>query len=313
MVATDASGGHIVNRPDRLLLLVLLICFAGPTRSSADEGEGGLTWDTESDVRIDIENISGRIEIKGWDRDEVRLELDEDRARSLDIDGKRQRIKIRSSGLRRGRLGWGAPGEGVDIDLYVPTQSRIKAMAVNGDIRSEGVDGTLDFHAANGQIEVRGSPREVRLETLNSSIKVEGDARQVDARTLNGSIELRGVGGEVTVSTMSGSIKVEGDALDRVDLKTLSGSIELVGRLAERARARLKTFSGSIKVEIPSETSARFDVESFSGSIQNEFKTTTTREQDWRGGQRLEFTADDGDGRVSIESFSGAVEIKARD
>jgi hypothetical protein len=318
MVAPDAAGGIIVTRVRLLLFSVslaaaILLGLGASGTAIAEDEEQGLIWKTDPDVRVQIEIISGRIEIEGWDRNEVRVQVDGDETRRLDIEAGRKQVSIRSRGLGRRGFPWAGSDREVDVSVFVPVGSRIKARTMNGPIRAEGVGGVLNFNSANGDIEVKGSPSEARLETINASIELEGPASRVDARTVNGSIKLKGVSSEVSASTISGSIEVEADTLERADLKTLSGSIELATRLADRARANIKSFSGSIRLELPRDTSARFDIQSFSGGIRNELTTSSSSSGPRGGGQHLEFSTDEGDGRVKIESFSGGVEIHADD
>jgi hypothetical protein len=303
--------------PFRILPFVVLalglgfvgVSSAEDERDDTDESDG-QTWAVESDVLVQIELISGDIEIEAWDRNEVRIRVDGDDA--LEVNPRRKRISIRNPGRRRRGFDWFGGGGDVDVSISVPVRSRIEAKTTNGTIRTQGVVGTLDLNSANGDIEARGGAEEARLETINASIDFEGHESRVDARTVNGSIELTGVAGELFASTISGSIRVEAGTLERVEMKTLSGSIELEGRLARRARANIKSFSGSVRLELPKDTSARFDIQSFSGGIRNELPTTDKR-SDGSGDQHLEFSTADGDARVKIESFSGGVEIRESD
>jgi DUF4097 and DUF4098 domain-containing protein YvlB len=301
-----------MNPVHPMLLAGLLLGLSTADTAVAEEEAGDLLWPTDSDVRIEIEVVSGSIEIEGWDRDEVRVRVEGGRTEALDIKATRKRVVIRSPNFHRKSF-FGIGGDlDVDISVSVPARSRIEAKSTNGAIRAEGVSGNLDINAANGDIDVRGSPSEARLETINASIDFEGRESRVEARTINGSIELAGVAQEVSASTISGSIRVEASTLERVELKTLSGSIELATRLAANARAHLKSFSGSIELELPSDTSARFDVQCFSGGIRNDLATTRTSASR-TDARHLEFTTAEGDGRVRIESFSGGVEIRSAD
>jgi DUF4097 and DUF4098 domain-containing protein YvlB len=267
----------------------------------------------DSDVRVDIEIISGRIEIEGWSKDEVRIRTRGKGVDALDIDSDADWVSIR--GTRAG-VGWlPFPISGVDVDLRidVPKGSHIRAKTINGPIRVRDIEGRLSLHAANGKIDVKGEPIEAHLETVNASIDFKGKDSRVDARTVNGRIDLRGVKGEVVASTMNGSIRVRGDVVDRVDLRTLAGSIDLEVELAPGARAHAKSYNGSITFTLPEDTSARFDVQSFSGSIRNELGAGGSSSSRGRPGQRVDFEAGDGDGLVTIDTFSGSVRIRTRD
>jgi formylmethanofuran dehydrogenase subunit C len=271
------------------------------------------SFEVKPDVRVEIELLSGEIELRAIDANELRVRAD----RELEIDaatsGRRVSIRAPSSVWRP----W-AGGASVDLEVELPRNSRITARTGNGKIEAEGVAGELVLHSANGEIEVEGAPPEAYLETMNAAIKFEGERSEVVARTLNGEIELQGVTGAVEASTLSGRIKVEGDAIERAELRTMSGEIELDSSLAEGARVEAKTYSGQVRLRLPDDASARFDVQSFSGGIESDFSSQRFDVEDdpggWRHGpgRRRSFVIGEGDARISIESFSGGVKIEQR-
>jgi DUF4097 and DUF4098 domain-containing protein YvlB len=268
-------------------------------------------FEVEPDVRVDIEILSGKIELKAIDASEVRV-----RAKGgIEVDGSRRRVSLRAPSM-----GWLPWGRGMDVDLQVevPRKSRTTARIINGGIKAEGMEGELVLHAANGAIEVKGAPRQAYLETMNAAIKFEGEHSEVVAKTLNGEIELKGVSGEVEAGTVSGRIRVEGDEIERAELRTMTGEIELDSSLAKGARVEAKTYSGAVRLRLPEDTSARFDVHSFSGGVHSEFGSPLTDDEGgygpWHHGprHRRSFVVGDGDARISIESFSGGVRIEER-
>jgi hypothetical protein len=266
-------------------------------------------FEVAPDVRVDIEILSGKIELKAIDASQVRV-----RAKGgIEVDGSRRRVSLRAPSM--GWLPWGR-GMDVDLEVEVPRESRITARIINGGIKAEGMEGELFLHAANGAIEVKGAPQEAHLETMNAAIKFEGDRSEVVAKTLNGEIELKGVSGEVEASTVSGRIRVEGDEIERAELRTMTGEIELDSSLAKGARVEAKTYSGAVRLRLPENTSARFDVQSFSGGVHSEFASPLSDDDSgygpWHPGarHRRSFVVGDGDARISIESFSGGVKIE---
>ncbi|MCP4037494.1 MAG: DUF4097 domain-containing protein [bacterium] len=300
-------------------LALVVLAWASVSWAVGGDGDGdGEAPDSvriavDAETRLEIELMSGSIEIRGWDEPAIRVRARGADVSGLDIESKAGRVTVR--GTRPG-IGWlriPILGPGVDVEIDVPRKAEIRASTVTGTITAEDVEGRLSLHAANGKIEVQGAPEEAQLETMNADIEFEGRDSRVDARTVNGRIELSGVADEVVANTINGSIEVEGGVIERADLRALAGSIELVATLAPGARINCKTYSGSVSLEVPEKTSARFDVQSFSGRVENELDSSSVTS--WRGGpgQRLDFTAGEGDGRVTIESFSGRVEIRTRD
>jgi DUF4097 and DUF4098 domain-containing protein YvlB len=287
------------------------LCVLGLVAGGARADTFEQTFQVEPDVQIDIELLSGSIELKAIDAGEVRVHANGE----LQIDGAESGERVSFRAPSGGWRPWSG-GMDVELKLELPRQSRITARTGNGRIKAEGVAGELVLHAANGEIEVKGTPPEAYLETMNARIKFEGEGSEVVAKTLNGEIELKGVTGEVEASTLSGRIKVEGDAIERAALRTMAGEIELDSSLAEGARVEAKTYSGQVRLRLPEDTSARFDVQSFSGGLQSDFSSRLSDDDDGRGGwphgpgRRLSFVIGDGDARISIESFSGGVKIE---
>ncbi|MEN8158436.1 MAG: DUF4097 family beta strand repeat-containing protein [Myxococcota bacterium] len=291
-----------------LLLTGLALGLAAGARADSLE----KTFEVEPDVRVEIELLSGDIELRAIDANEVRIHADGDLEIDASESGRRVSIRAPSAGWRP----W-TGGTDVDLEIELPRNSHISARTQNGKIQAEGVGGELTLHTANGKIEVEGSPREAFLEAMHASIQFEGEASEVTARTLHGKIELEGVTGAVEASTLSGKIHVEGEAIERAALRTMAGAIELDSSLAEGARVEAKTYSGQVRLRLPEDTSARFDVQSFSGGLDSDFASRFSDEENgggWRHGpgRRLSFVVGDGDARISIESFSGGVKIESR-
>ncbi len=277
------------------------------------DGDRGVRIPIEDGARLDVDVTNGDIEIRGWDEPDVYVRSKSGDLGALDIEASSDEVQVRGSYVGVGWIRIPISGGDVDLEIDVPRKLTVKARTLTGSIEVEGVAGRLELHAANGGIRVEGPVEEALLETMNADIEFEGKDSRVDARAVNGRIELRGVAGEVMANTMTGSIEVEAGRVERVDLRTLAGPIELRGELAPEARIHMKTYNGDIHLRVPEDTSAEFSVKSFSGRIDNELPSTSV--SSWRGGpgQRLDFTAGEGDGRITVESFSGDVEIEADD
>ncbi len=304
-----------MNKRGAAAAALLLSALAAPGAWAEEDRRSDpleQTYEVEPDVRVDVEIMSGKIELRGIDANQVRV-----RARGqLRVDGSRRRVSLRAP--HAGWFAWKHPAE-VEVEIELPRKSRITARTINGGIRAEGVEGELDLHAANGAIEVKGAPEEAYLETMNAAIKFEGERSEVVAKTLNGEIELKGVSGEVEAHTVSGRIRVEGEQLERADLRTMAGEIELDSSLAKGARVNARSFSGPVKLRLPEGTSARFDVQSYSGGIESDFSSRLAGDEPGHGfanrgpGRPFSFVVGEGDARISIESFSGGVEIEKGD
>jgi DUF4097 and DUF4098 domain-containing protein YvlB len=292
-----------IQKAARAASLVGALSLATLLASAAQADPMEQSFEVKPDVRVEIELVSGSIELRAIDANEVHIEASGDLEIDASQSGRRVSIRAPSGIWRPGRS-----GTHVDLEVELPRGSRITARTQNGAIEVEGAAGELRLHTANGSIEVEGTSPEAYLEAMNASIKFEGEGSEVTARTLHGEIELDGVTGAVEASTLSGQIRVRGEAIDRAELRTMSGAIELEGSLTKRARVEAKTYSGGVKLRLPDDTSARFDVQSFSGGLDSDFESRFADSDEsgrrgWRHGpgRGLSFVVGEGDARISIE------------
>lgn len=297
-----------------LVAFAALLCAT--TAGAANDARGGddrsMRIPVEGKTRLEVDVINGSIELRGWDEAHIQVRTRSGELDKVDIKASGEVVNVRGSQVGIGFIRIPLSGANVDLEIDLPRALEVEARTVNGKIEVEGLSGRLTLHAAHGGLRVEGPVAEAVLETVNANIEFEGENSRVEARAVNGRIELKGVAGEVSANTMAGSIEVEAGAVSRVDLRTLSGSIELSAVLEPDARVHLKTYSGNVKLELPEDTNAEFDVQSFSGRIENDLPTTSV--SSWRGGpgQRMDFVAGDGSARVTVQSFSGNVEIDER-
>lgn len=292
----------------KLLTLALILAVSGTVAVAGTPIDERL--DAAPDAKIIIENLSGNVTVKGWEKDEVTITgtLADD-AEELSIEGNEKRIEIEVLFPRGAR---NLRDTDSDIEVFVPHKSRVHVSAVNASIEATGVNGTVAVETVNGSITVAGEPRMVEAETVNGSIHITASASNVEAESVSGSIELHGVEGDVSANTVSGRIEVRGGEFDRLDCATVSGSIRFDGMPSEDGNLELECHSGSVTLLLPEDVSAEFEVETFSGSINNDFGPEARRTSQYAPGKELEFTNGSGDAMISVSSFSGTVNLKIK-
>lgn len=286
----------------------LAATLAAGLASASQTVDRTLPADPGAVVEIDI--ISGSVDVTGWDRPEVRVTgTVGDDVEELVVSGGGSRIEIEID-FPDGRRGWRGRQ---DLDAYlkisVPAGSRLEIETVSAPIEVKQVSGRIEAESVSGSVRVSGRPASVDAETVSGAITVDGAATQVSAESVSGSVRLTGVAGRLDAETVSGSLVVRAEVLDRIDVESVSGSLEIEGALAPRAQVEISSHSGNVTLRLPASVSASFDVSTFSGSIRNEFGPAAERTDRWAPGKRLEFTAGAGDAEVSIETFSGSVHL----
>ncbi|WP_461444497.1 DUF4097 family beta strand repeat-containing protein [Maribacter sp.] len=113
--------------------------------------------------------------------------------------------------------------------LYVPKNARFKISSINGDLKSEVIEGNFEADLINGNIEIATYAGDLELSTINGEIDLRMQDADVVAETIHGDIYAdaklkfnstdRHVGQKI-----SGSL---GKASNRIRLNTINGNMYL--------------------------------------------------------------------------------------
>jgi hypothetical protein len=251
---------------------------------------------------VEIFNLAGKVEVQGWDRNEVEVGGSaDDGVERVDVSGSGRRTSVhvvaRSSHL------WGSDGE-AHLIVHVPAKSSLMVTLVSSDFEVRGVLGDLKVQSVSGKVggEAGG---DVRAATVSGNVRLKAPgAKSIEVRTISGDIQLTGGGGEVDINTVSGTVKLELAELNSGRFKSISGNMTVALTLAPDGRIESESVSGDVALNFAAMPAAEFDVQSFSGDIKNCFGPKPT-ESRYGPGSRLQFMNGDGHGHVRINTKSG--------
>lgn len=263
-----------MSKPRVLLFASLLVLAASAAHADRSVSKSVAA---EADGHVSVEVISGKVELIGWDRDEVEVtgsvgdDVEELRVRSvaghvsidLEIDDEDGRHGSRDIDAR--------------LTVNVPRNSSVEIESVSADVSVEETDGAVSIESVSGRVTVRAAVREAEIESVSGRIEV-----------------------------------TSASALEEGEFETVSGDIALDAALQAGGSYSFESVSGNIELRLPRDVSASFEVETFSGRIVNALGPEARRESEHGPGMTLSFSTGDGAARVEIESFSGRVELRER-
>jgi len=289
---------------------MLLLAVAGPAAAGTPINE---TRNVNADARVDVSNIKGQVTVSGWDKSEVEISgtLGEG-AKKLSVEGSGSHLTIKVEPPdKQGWFSWGADSRMSDsvLDLKVPRNAEMKIEVVSADVALSGVAGrALNVNSVSGKLRLDSDAKEVELDSVSGNIDLSGKAERGHLETVSGNIRARGLGGQLKFNTVSGDIDAENGDYAEINAGTVSGDINLRGKPTKDARVDVETMSGDVHLYLPADTSTRLRATTFSGSIRSDFGKV--KEEDHGPGSSLEATLGSGDARVSLQTFSGDVEIR---
>ena len=277
--------------------------------AAAADTQVDRTISADSDVRIEIDVVTGNIEISVWDRNEVQVTgTIGDDVEELEISGEGGHIEIDVE-IPEGRSHRRRDID-VNLEIRVPHGSRLDVETVSAPITVSGVRGRLELGSVSGDVRATGAAAAADLESVSGSIWFSGSGSSVEAESVSGSVHLEGVAGSVEVSAVSGQIEVEAGEVSVAQFESVSGRVDFSGSLSSSARVKVKVHSSNVTLRLPADTSASFDLSTFSGNLHSAFGGTAERTSSYAPGKRMDFSAGGGGARVSIDTFSGNVKIE---
>src|ERR1700688_4669126 len=155
---------------------------------------------------IEIVNVSGKIEVEGWDRSEIEVSgTAGDNVDRVDVTSAGNRTSIRV--VSRSSHNWGSDDE-ARLVVHVPARSAVTATLVSAAIKVAGVLGDVRATMVSGDVHLTARA-----------------ARTIEIKTISGDIRLTGGGGEVNITTVSGTAIIELADVSRGRFKSVSGDM----------------------------------------------------------------------------------------
>lgn len=258
---------------------------------------------------VEISNVRGEIEVRGWDRDEVRVEGELDdlaEGIALEGEGRRVRIKVKLPGSNIDS------GDGSTLAVRVPAASRVEIEGVSSDARVFGVN-ALALRSVSGDIVVADVAGEVAIKSVSGDIKVDKSGGVARVKSVNGDMTLELGSRELTLSTVSGDIELRLTEFDRLAVTGVSGDMRIAGTLASGGRIEIKTVSGDCELHLAGQVDARISLRTGPGGEIDNALSDAKPQTEFPSQKRLETTLGDGTGSVDIATVSGVIRLLRND
>src|SRR3954465_10086135 len=275
---------------------MLAILFAGlmaitPTDQTVQVSKG---------TKLDVNNFAGDVNIKVWDKDAVRVEVNNSDREVVDINKGEQSVTIRSRAVRGGRP------RSLDYTISVPSWMAITVNGTYADVTMEGVGGDVTVETTQGEVEGRGGSGFVSLKSVQGEITLEKAKGRVEVRAVNESIHLADINGDLSAESTNGSIILDRIDSGNVDLYTVNGNISYDGAIKDKGLYRLTTHNGLIAMPIAEQANVSRAVRTYNGSFRSTFPIGDPDKKN----KRFSVTLGNGSAHVELESFGGTISLR---
>jgi len=287
-----------------LLSLLLHVPFA----------HAGETVDKTLDVRADgwvrIDNVRGRIEVDGWNKNVVSVTgtLDDEAERLVfETDGATTTVSV----VTPDRL---KHGEGSNLVIQVPVASPVRVDVVSADLHLTNLQGGVEGKSVSGAIDANGLGKRIEFSTVSGNIAVAQSSGSLELHSVSGDMTADVDAESVDIGTVSGDAHVRSaKAVATIALNSVSGDIDIDADLSSGARVKGSSVSGDIHLAINPNADAVIDVNATAGGdITNSLTSDVPTKQGFGPGRRLHFTLGAGKGTVDLTTVSGTLALAPR-
>ena len=262
--------------------------------------------------RIEIDNLKGRIQVRGWDRNEVHITGSLGTGvEKLVIEGSGDHLEVRAQYPKQVGAWRGDRTGPTELILQVPLRASLDIQSVSADVDVDGVaPDDLSVDTVSGDIVAAAAPQHADITSVSGGLRVTINSADVKVETVSGAVDLRGrLNGQVHGETVSGRLSIDsaGEPLRRLSANTVSGEVEVRTALADGGDIKAETVSGDIHLTLPRSVSARVSAESFSGSLSA--PGARIKKEEFGPGSSLEQRYGSGAGNIHLETFSGDAQL----
>jgi DUF4097 and DUF4098 domain-containing protein YvlB len=216
-------------------------------------------------VQLALSTFDGSIAVRGWDRNEVVVEVEKVGPDQQAVD----LIQIK------------ATQEGGAITIDVPKPSPLETTGMRRTpsanlVVSVPLNTAVVARSGDGSISVRRVTGRMDLDTEDGSVRVEEVDGALVVRTGDGNVDVRKLDGQAEIHTGDGTIGLDG-VLTGVKVETRDGGVEVTARPGSRTESDwdVTTGDGSVRVEVPQGFGAEVDARTGDGRVRVDSITDT--------------------------------------
>ncbi|MEO0998065.1 MAG: DUF4097 family beta strand repeat-containing protein [Pseudomonadota bacterium] len=262
--------------------------------------------DVAADGLVEIDNVSGSIEVEGIDGRYVRVagELGKN-VEGVEVtrSGKNVRVRVRHD-KDENQHG------GTDLRVWLPQGADVEVAAVSAKVEVRNVRGAQRLNSVSGDVETEAFSENVSASSVSGDVSVRGsggDMDEVDLGSVSGDVIGTRLHGDIEAKSVSGDVVVRDSVVRRGSFESTSGDLEVSGSLGDDSRLTFQTVSGDVEFIVDGATDGTYMMRSFSGDLTNCFGPELPESD--RNNKRHRFEMGKGLARIEASTMSGDVEF----
>lgn len=280
--------------------LLALLVAAAASQTDTRPPQTDETIQVARGARLTLVHFAGEVNIRGWDRDELRVRARHAPRARVDVHSTPAGVRVSASNAR------GIVGS-VDYEVSAPAWMPVTIEGHYSFVSVEGMQSDVAVDTVRGDVSVKGGAS-VSARSVEGAVTVENATRRVSASSVNKGVTVTAARGDVAAETVNGPIALTRMDASAVEATTVNGSITFDGTAAAGSQHRLTTHNGNVTLSLPEHTHATFAVRTYNGSFSSALGTS--RQGEATRGRRMIHTLGNGSAGFEIETFAGNIRLR---
>lgn len=275
------------------------------------------TYKMDRDGKVYLENVSGNIVVKSWNKNEIEIiatkvarNNDDLENVSVDITHTDDNVRITTRHLRTRNWFGSYSGASVHYSLRIPDKARLRVKSVSGDIELHHIGGALDAGSTSGKIEIMTAEDGVKAGTVSGEIYMENITGRADIKSTSGEIKVKGGKGSIEANVVSGDIELTDVSLaEEIEASSISGDIDLECEFLPGGDYEFHTISGEVNIKLPGNSDFDLRTKTMSGGIDCDFEIRISGKIERK---KLQGTVGKGGASLEISTLSGDINLEKK-
>ena len=252
-------------------------------------------------ARLSINNFTGEVQIRTWDRDQVRVQARYSSRGKVNI---RQTPTVVTISAETHAIG------SVDYEITAPTWMPLKIEGTYNYVMVEGSQADVSAESVRGDIVIKGGNGVIVAKSIQGEVIIEGARGRINVSSVNEGVRVTGAQADIVAETTNGHISLTKIAASNVEVSTVNGNIVYEGTVADKGRYRFTTHNGNITVGVPENSNVTFNVRTYNGDFASNLNVSGPPRSEVRRGRRIAYTLGNGSAEMEMETFAGTIRLR---
>lgn len=272
-------------------------------------------------VNVQLCVLEGNLKINGWDRNEVRVFINDGSRIGFNVIEKKagSPVWIEVTGNESARNQPKQASEclsGEDIEIDVPRNASVN---VKGQEAKTSIDSVRKavVKIGGGDISARNVAEGVEAATYEGDVAVENSSGAFNLESASGNIlafevSPSEIGDVFKAKTASGTIALQGIEHRQTEVNSISGSISFNGEFLSGASYNFGTSNGAITLAIPLDSSCKITASYGFGIFNSDIPLRNVHKNEPSRVRNLSALMGDGAATLNLTTNSGAIRIRSK-